>query len=69
MQALSVAEDSYSWWRDGVKDLWNVAAIATGVGDGQDPACAGQPWANSHCGPTADRTPDLHSPPCPLLPL
>ena len=27
-----------------------VAAIATGVGEGQDPACAGQPWANSHYG-------------------
>ena len=49
-EALSVAEVVLRWWRSSLKDLWNVVAVSTGVGEGQDVTCAGQPWSNSHYG-------------------
>ncbi|KAL1521790.1 hypothetical protein AB1Y20_021443 [Prymnesium parvum] len=49
-EALAVAEVMLRWWRSGLNDLWNVVAVSTGVGEGQDVGCAGYPWANSHYG-------------------
>ena len=45
-EALSVANTTLSWWRDGLKDMWNVVALHAGIGYGE----AGQPLANSHYG-------------------
>lgn len=44
--ALSVANTTLSWWRDGLKDMWNVVALHGGLGYGLE----GQPLANSHYG-------------------
>jgi non-lysosomal glucosylceramidase len=45
-KALAVAETTFSWWRDGLKDMWNVVAIHGGLGYNLE----GQPLANSHYG-------------------
>ena len=44
--ALDVANTTLSWWRDGLKDMWNVVALHGGLGFGME----GQPLANSHYG-------------------
>ncbi len=44
--ALSVANKSLNRWRTELNDIWNIPAIAGGLGYGAD----GQPWASSHYG-------------------
>ena len=44
--AINVANKTLNWWREVVNDLWNIPAIAGGIGYGLD----GQPWASSHYG-------------------
>ena len=44
--AISVANKTLNWWREVVNDLWNIPAIAGGIGYSLD----GQPWASSHYG-------------------
>ena len=44
--ALAVARKALDWWRVGLRDTWNIAALVGGVGYGAD----GLPHANSHYG-------------------
>ncbi len=44
--ALNVANKTLGWWRHVVNDLWNIPALAGGLGYGAE----GQPWASSHYG-------------------
>ena len=46
--ALSVLGKTLQWWREGIKDMWNVVAVAGGVGNAGQPP--GSPQANSHYG-------------------
>ena len=36
------------WWREDIKDMWNIVAVGGGVGNPAQPA--GSPQANSHYG-------------------
>ncbi len=44
--AVSVANKSLNRWRSELNDIWNIPAIAGGLGYGAE----GQPWGNSHYG-------------------
>lgn len=47
-QAMGVMAKTLRWWRDDIKDMWNVVAVGGGVGNPAQPA--GSPQANSHYG-------------------
>ena len=43
---FDMANQTLGWWRDGLRDMWNVAALHGGIGYHEE----GQPLANSHYG-------------------
>ena len=45
---MGVLAKTLRWWRDDMKDMWNVVAVAGGVGNPAQPP--GSPQANSHYG-------------------
>ena len=44
--ALGIVNKTFGWWRDSLRDVWNVVALHGGLGYGAE----GQPLANSHYG-------------------
>lgn len=46
--AMEIMGKTLQWWREGIKDMWNVVAVAGGVGNPAQPP--GSPQANSHYG-------------------
>ena len=46
--AMDIMGKSLRWWREGVKDMWNIVAVAGGVDNPSQPP--GSPQANSHYG-------------------
>jgi len=46
--AMQIMAKTLRWWREGLKDMWNVVAVGGGVGNAAQPA--GSPQANSHYG-------------------
>lgn len=46
--AMDIMGKTLRWWREEIKDMWNVVAVGGGVGNPDQPA--GSPQANSHYG-------------------
>jgi len=46
--AMEIMGKTLRWWREGIKDMWNIVAVGGGVGNPGQPA--GSPQANSHYG-------------------
>ena len=46
--AMEIMGKTLRWWREGLKDMWNIVAVGGGVGNPGQPA--GSPQANSHYG-------------------
>ena len=46
--AMHIMGKTLRWWREGIKDMWNIVAVGGGIGNPAQPA--GSPQANSHYG-------------------
>jgi len=46
--AMEIMGKTLRWWREGINDMWNIVAVAGGVGNSAQPP--GSPQANSHYG-------------------
>ena len=46
--SMEIMGKTLRWWREGIKDMWNIVAVGGGIGNPDQPA--GSPQANSHYG-------------------